>query len=346
MITDVEGRKNELRVEDGDLVVAETALEPFPEAASFDARAVVSVVSRGTELRVADGATPFASGDFDFAARRFVRSPPITHHALGYQWVGEVVRTCDGGPALGSLVTAFASHGDRHRIAVDDRWSTVPAGLPPTEGALLVSAQVALKSVHDAGLVPGEEVVVVGAGVIGLMVTRILLRHGFGVTVLGTRSIGLGVAREAGAAVVEVTRGALADDRMPTDVGPGVDVVIDTSGAPEVLDGALGLLRPHGRLVVTSFHGSLPVPLSLGAEFHHNALEVVSSQFDWGCGTGSRRWDIQRLQRAAQRLLEAGIGRGLITHELDFATPEASYRVVREHPGIGYAFTYERGQST
>jgi len=338
----MQGEKRELQVNGGDLVVAAMALEQLPEAASFDAKGVLSVVSRGTELRIIDGATPFASGNFDFAERRFVQSPPITRHALGYQWVGEVVRTCNGGPAPGSLVTAFAPHADRHRIAVDGRWTAVPVGLAPTEGGLLVSAQVALQSVHDAGLVPGEETVVVGAGVIGLMVTRILLRHGFPVTVLGARSIGLAVAREAGASVLAVTRGALADDLVPTDIGPGVDVVIDTSGAPEALDGALRLLRPRGRLVITSFHGSLPVPLSLGKEFHHNSLEIVSSQFDWGCGTGSRRWDLPRLRVTAERFLEAGIGRGLITHELDFTTPEDSYRVIREHPGIGYAFTYER----
>ncbi|QXC60517.1 zinc-binding dehydrogenase [Aquihabitans sp. G128] len=201
---------------------------------------------------------------------------------------------------------------------------------------------MALKSVQDAGLIPGEDTVVVGAGVIGLMVTRILLLHGFGVTVLGTRSMGLGVAQEAGATVIDVTRGGLPDNGLPADSGPGVDVVIDTSGAPEALEGALRLLRPHGRLVVTSFHGALPVSLSLGAEFHHNALEIVSSQFDWGCGTGSRRWDLERLRVTAERLLAAGIGRGLVTHELDPWVPDVSYRVVREHPGIGYAFTYGR----
>ena len=339
------GGRRELQVFNGVYEVVEVDLERIPDDASFDAEAVVSVVSRGTELRVASGDTPFATNDFDFRHRRFKHWDTPDTVALGYQWVGRVVRTCEEGPSLGSLVNVFAPHGDRHRIALNGRWSEVPPGLPPAEACLLVSVQVALKSVHDSGLLPGERVVVIGAGVIGLLVARVLRACGYDTAVIGTRDAGLALASAAGAYTARVDRRAFDAlavlERVGMNDGPGADVVIDTSGSSDALDCALTMLRPHGRLVVTSFLGSAPAPLRLGAEFHHNALEIVSSQFDWGCGTGARRWTLDRLRENACRLLCEGIARGLITNRLDFADPSASYSMVARHPGVGYAFGYE-----
>ncbi|MDQ7879567.1 zinc-binding alcohol dehydrogenase [Microbacterium sp. QXD-8] len=221
-------------------------------------------MSRGTEGLVARGEVPaaerermrapFQGGDFPF---------PVKY---GYLNVG----TVDDGPAqlLGRTVFALVPHQSRYVVPVE-ALVPVPEDVPPRRAVLAGAVETAVNVLWDAAPLIGDRVVVVGAGMIGCAIARVACGiPGIEVTLVDIDPAKARIARALGAEFALAT----------SDPRPEADVVIEASGSGAALELALRLAPTDGEVIVASWYGSEPVPITLGADFHSRRLTIRSSQ--------------------------------------------------------------------
>ena len=160
------GRRTGRRVARGELRT-EPAREPGDDEVLV--RAIVSGVSRGTELLVHANAVPievadvmrapFAEGEFPF---------PIKY---GYLSVGVV----EAGPSelLGRRVFCLYPHQDRYVVPIA-AVTPVPDQVPSERAVLAGAVETAINALWDAGPRLGYNIAVIGAGMIGGALARLL----------------------------------------------------------------------------------------------------------------------------------------------------------------------------
>ena len=83
----------------------------------------------------------------------------------------------------------------------------------------------------------------------------------------------------------------------------GVPLLLELSGSPTALAGALDLLSHEGTALVGSWYGRQPVELPLGGAFHRRRLTIRSSQVSTIPAALAGRWDVARRRRVAVGLL-------------------------------------------
>lgn len=289
-------------------------IAPAPLAAdAVRVRTLYSGVSAGTELAQYRGTSPYLTKSWDPDRRLFVPRGddavwPI--RTLGYEEVGVVVEA-------GAEVTALAV-GDRvfgtwgHRTGhvmseADAAWRRLPDGADPRIGIFSHIGAVALNGVHDAGIRLGDLVVVFGLGVPGQIVAQAARASGarvVGVDPVASRRqtfLDLGGAR------------ALDPDREPVSEtikaetgGRGADICIEVSGAAPALAEAIRTVAYASRVVAMGFYQGEARQLFLGDEFHHNRIELISSQISGVAPAGSHRWSKPRLWREVVMLQHEG----------------------------------------
>ena len=139
---------------------------------------------------------------------------------------------------VGGSAGAFAEY-----VRVDvSQAVALPSGVGEL-GALVEPLAVGLHTVAAARLEPGDRVLVIGAGPVGLAVARWARRLGAGVVVV---SDPVEARREAAGSF-----GATAAlDPSRDELGHGYDVVFECVGAAGLIDTAIGVIRPRGRVVV------------------------------------------------------------------------------------------------
>jgi threonine dehydrogenase-like Zn-dependent dehydrogenase len=139
-------------------------------------------------------------------------------------------------------------------------------------------AKIARVGAQAAQHAAGDAVVVMGAGPIGQMSVRWASASGAKAVVAVARSARrLELARRGGAtdvAQVDVTTAAEALTERLGGVQP--DVVIDTTGNPDVLPAALRLVRDRGRVVVLGNTG-MPSKQHLTSDLVVRGVEIVGA---------------------------------------------------------------------
>ena len=114
--------------------------------------------------------------------------------------------------------------------------------------------ETALQITLDAGPVLGETVVVFGLGVVGLLTVAMLQRAGARVIAVEPQRWRRDVAATLSATAVAPDE---VDDALDSvGCSDGVSLVIEASGNPAVLSGALGLLAHEGTALVASWYGT------------------------------------------------------------------------------------------
>jgi threonine dehydrogenase-like Zn-dependent dehydrogenase len=75
--------------------------------------------------------------------------------------------------------------------------------------------------------------------------------------------------------------------------------------------------------------------LSLGEEFHHNRINVISSQIFGVSLALDHRWTVERLERTVMTLAaEEKIGlKPLVTHVFEVDEADEAFRLLDENPG-------------
>lgn len=294
-------------------------------------RTLYSGISAGTELLAYRGELPpDLPLDEKIGALAGTFAYPFRY---GYSCVGAIERA-GGGLTEGSLVFAFHPHQDRFTVPAA---SVVPvAGVEPRVATLFPLVETALQVSLDAGPAAEDDVVVLGLGVVGILVAALLQRAGARVLAAEPRA---GRREAAGAFGVQ----AVAPARLETAVmarteGRGVPLLVDATGEPAALAGALSLLAHEGTALVASWYGTREAPLPLGGAFHRRRLTIRSSQVSTIPARLAGRWTVDRRRAVVRRLLgELPLGR-LATHEfpLDLA-PEAFAALDRGDEGVLHA---------
>ena len=238
----------------------------------------------------------------------------------GYSCVGEVEHSAGTVPA-GTLVFAFHPHQDRFVVGEDDVVALPPA-TDPRLATLFPYVETALQLSLDAGQVAQETVVVLGLGVVGVLTSLLLQRAGASVVATDPSGERRELAASLGVPAVD-------PEQLPSRLPPrGVPLLLEVSGSPTALGGALDLLAHEGVALVGSWYGRQPVALPLGGAFHRRRLTIRSSQVSTIPAALAGRWDVGRRRRVAVALLGELPLSALATTEFAFEEAPAAYRAL------------------
>jgi 2-desacetyl-2-hydroxyethyl bacteriochlorophyllide A dehydrogenase len=298
-------------------------------------RTAYSGISAGTELLAYRGQLdPGLARDEAIGALAGTFEYPFPY---GYSSVGRVEESHSSLPA-GVMVFAFHPHQDRFVVGEDD--VVAVDDVDPRAATMLPLVETALQISLDAGPVLADVVAVVGAGAIGLLTALLLQRGGADVVVVEPRPWRRQLAERFGAraATPEGAADALAAAGRPGGVG----LVVEASGTPDALPGALDLLDHEGTVLVASWYGTRSAVLPLGGRFHRRRLTIRSTQVSTIPARLADRWDRHRRLRAAARLLPTLPLDVLATHTFSFEEAAAAYRAIDDgvpgllHAALGY----------
>jgi len=308
-------------------------------------RTLFSGISAGTELSQFRGTSPFMNKLWDADNRVFRESDtpswtfPVRN--LGYEEVGDIVETGSAVTRLqvGDRVFGTWGHRTTHVWAEADAWPRkMPDGADPRIGIFSHIGAVALNGAHDARIRMGDLVVVFGLGVPGQIVLQ--AARASGATVVGVDPVQSrrAMALKLGAdRVLDPTAGSVSDIIKSETDGRGADICIEVSGAPAALSEAMRTIAYASRVVAMGFFQGEARGLHLGDEFHHNRIELISSQISGVAPDASHRWSKSRLWQTAVRLQHEGRLNllPLITDEVPFEdAPALFHRLDRGAPDI------------
>jgi threonine dehydrogenase-like Zn-dependent dehydrogenase len=211
----------------------------------------------------------------------------------------------------------------------------LPDGLDPVCGIFGQIGSIALNAILDADIHLGETVAVFGQGVPGQMITQLAKASGAEVVAVDRLPQRLAVAKDCGAD--HVVNGAESDAAAVVKDftgGRGADVSIEISGSYGALHEAIRATARNSRVVVSGFYQGGGEALRLGEEFHHNRVELVSSQIG-GVGRHlDHRWDRLRLEQTIMRLQRMGKVdfKRLITHRFAARDLQQAYNLLDKTP--------------
>jgi 2-desacetyl-2-hydroxyethyl bacteriochlorophyllide A dehydrogenase len=298
---------------------------PGPGPGQLLVRTRYSGISTGTELLAYRGLLdPDLPLDERIGALGGTFRPPFPY---GYSCVGEVAGA--GGPLPpGTLVFAFHPHQDRFVAGADDV-VPLPGGTDPRLATLLPFVETALQLSLDAGQVAQETVVVLGLGVVGVLTALLLQRAGAAVVAADPAADRRELAGRLGITAVDPAE-------LPRHLPPaGVPLLLELSGSPTALAGALDLLAHEGTALVGSWYGVQQVGLPLGGAFHRRRLTIRSSQVSTIPALLGARWDVDRRRRVAVGLLAELPLAALATTEFAFEEAAEAYRALdAREPGV------------
>jgi threonine dehydrogenase-like Zn-dependent dehydrogenase len=306
-------------------------------------RTLYTGISAGTELTAYRGSNPYIHKFWEKDRRLFVAAETTTQpypmRGWGYEEVGEVVELgpAAAGVRLGDLVYGAWGHRTTHIVSDEyARQRRLPDGLPPRLGIFSHIGSIALNGVHDAALRIGETVAVFGLGVPGQIVAQLARRSGVRVIAVDLFEERLDLARRLGAVDVALNpRDGSAAERIKTLTGGrGADVSIEVSGAAAALAEAIRATAYSSKVIAMGFIQNEARGLYLGEEFHHNRVNVVSSQISGVSPDLDHRWDRLRLAQTAMQLQAEGVLNlgPLITHTFPLYQAAEAFRLLDEDP--------------
>jgi 2-desacetyl-2-hydroxyethyl bacteriochlorophyllide A dehydrogenase len=283
-------------------------------------RTIYSGVSTGTELTAYRGTNPYLSRKWDEERRLFLDGSTHAYplSGWGYQEVGEVVEAAPdvAEPLVGQIVWGIWGHRAEAILpAAKLIGHVLPPGADPLGGVFARVGAIALNAVHAADVHLGDQVAIFGQGVIGLLATRLAVLSGARVVAADAIPGRLELARRYGASeTFDVRAGSVAEFARKRI--EGADIAIELSGSHQGLHEAIRTVRKGGRVVAAGFYQGDGTGLRLGEEFHHNQVQLVSSQIGGVASWLSHRWDTERLQLTFMELVHRGevAVRELVTH--------------------------------
>jgi threonine dehydrogenase-like Zn-dependent dehydrogenase len=276
-------------------------------------RTLYSGISAGTELTQYRGTNPYMHRTWDEGHRLFRDGAPSWSYPvrnLGYEEVGEIIEigSAVAGLTVGQRVFGTWGHRTMHVMPqADARARLMPEGTDPRIGIFSHIGAVALNGVHDAQIRMGDLVAVFGLGVPGQIVAQ--AARASGATVIGVdpvasrRELALNLGADR---VLDPTAGSVADIVKSETGGRGADACIEVSGAFPALAEAVRTVAYASRVVALGFFQGEARGVMLGEEFHHNRIELVSSQISGVAPAASHRWSKLRLWQSAVRLQHEG----------------------------------------
>jgi 2-desacetyl-2-hydroxyethyl bacteriochlorophyllide A dehydrogenase len=309
----------------------EPLLEPAP--GQILVRTLVSAVSAGTELLIYRGQAPLGmTADDTISSLAGTIGFPMRY---GYAAVGEVVEAGleVKGDWEGRRVFAFHPHESLF-LAEPEEVHLLPPEMAPEEAVFFPNVETALTLVADGSPAIGEQVAVFGQGIVGLLVTSLLARLPLSSLVTLDahplrRSTSLGVGAHvsldpAASGVIEEVISFL----QGRGVYRGADLTYEVSGNPDALDQAIGVTGYNGRVVIGSWYGRKRASIQLGGSFHRSRIRLISSQVSSIEPELRGRWNKERLQNLAWRMVGELKPSRFITHRFPLQEAAKAYQLL------------------
>ncbi|MFI5713164.1 zinc-binding alcohol dehydrogenase [Kribbella sp. NPDC051620] len=304
-------------------------------------RTAYSGISAGTELTAYRGTNPYLTRTWDPDARIFrdaeagVAFPVV---GWGYSETGVVIELGDGveGLAVGDEVWGIWGHRSEAVVPAEKlAGHQLPAGVSLSSAAFARVGAIAYNAILAARINLGELIAVFGQGVIGLLATRLATLSGAqvvtvdGVESRRNQSLHFGATHS-------FTPGTAAEQiRALSTAGAGADTAIELSGVYAALHEAIRSVGVGGRVVASGFYQGEGNGLRLGEEFHHNRVELVSSQIGGVPLELANRWSVDRLQKTFLGLVGSGAVdvEPLISHRVPIEDAADAYTLLDTRPG-------------
>lgn len=217
----------------------------------------------------------------------------------------------------------FSMHGvAAERVSVpNERLYLAPKDLPIVIAATAQGLAATLHALHSVDLSNVRRALVTGPGPAGLMFATGLLAkmQTPDVWVLGRPSPRLDIAREVGAKVISLKNTSLAELAFDWEADNGYDLIVETTGSPEIVEAALACLAPKGTLLMYA-----PSNFKIdGRMLFRRELKVLGST---GCAGGIKE---------AISLLHSGAVpmEHIVTHQFDFASIQDAFELAASGPG-------------
>jgi NADPH:quinone reductase-like Zn-dependent oxidoreductase len=294
----------------GDVEVATYPAGPTP-AGSVRVRTVLTAISPGTEMTFygRDATNVYLHRRWNADLRIFEPGEPALDYPVtfGYRAAGEVVESDDPRVPAGTRLFGNWRHTEWTAVPVDNAAAQrLPDGLPWEDAVDL--GQMGPICVNAALASGGEEAdrpaVVFGAGPIGLITAQVVRASGASsVTVVDRLAERVAMARNLG------LDGLVADGSVDVAAelkrrhgADGIPVAWECSGAIPALHAAIRCVARRGSVVAVGFYQGNAGGLTLGDEFHHNAVRIVSAQI----GNPIPPFDRPALQQRTLELLRSG----------------------------------------
>lgn len=301
------------------------ALRDLPEPEAGPGEVVVRVeatLTCGTDLKMirrGHPKVPFPSALGHEYCGRVVRVGEGAAFSVGERVTSGVTGPCgecpecrDGRPNL--CATAFehsvwGTWADFVRIparVVANSLLRVPDGLDPATAALLDPLASVLRGLGRLPDPAGRTVLVLGAGPIALLFTSLLLRRGAARVLVAGRSPRRLAAQEAAGAEVVSVRESLGPQVAARTRGRGADLVVETTGAPEVAEEAAGLAVRGGAVLLFAGLAREARLAVLAHRIHYDEVTLA----------GSFHYTPRDARAALDILVEGGLpAAGLVTAE-------------------------------
>jgi len=132
----------------------------------------------------------------------------------------------------------------------------VPDRVDLDEAALIEPTSIGYYGLERAGFDATTTLLVIGTGPISLGGMAVAKAMGIGKTIVaGRKDAKLAVAKELGAdIIVNMTKEDLREVVMRETDGRGCEIVMDSTGAPSLINDAMELVRGSGKLVIPAFY--------------------------------------------------------------------------------------------
>lgn len=311
---------------------------PAPTEGQALVRARYSGISGGTETLAYRGEIdPELPLDETLGSLAGTFSWPFRY---GYSVVGTVEESrCP----IPEGTNVFCFHPHQAHLVVEGSEMIEIDDLDPRLATLLPLVETALQISLDAGPVAHQPVVVLGLGAVGTLTGALLAQAG--ATVVGSDPLPYRRSVAESFSVSSVDPGELPDRVAHLTSGRGVPLVVEASGSPEALPGALDLMAHEGTVLVASWYGTKPVSIPLGGSFHRRRLTLRSTQVSTIPARLSATWSKEKRRRAALHLMRELPLKRLATHEWPLSQVSDAFAAVDSSRDdlIHAALTYEDG---
>lgn len=304
-------------------------------------RTLYSGISAGTELSAYRGTNPYLTRRWDGDRRLFVdgeSTATFPLNAWGYEEVGEIVELGSEVAGLKVGERVWGTWGHRTETVQDETFAAqriLPAGIDARVGMFSQIGATSLNVVLDADIHIGETVAVFGLGVPGQIAAQLARLNGGRVIGIDGIASRREKATQLGAELVlDPADGPVAERIREITDGRGADVCLEITGNYRALHEAIRAVAYSSRVCAAGFMQGEGVGLRLGEEFHHNRVQVVSTQVGGVAPALQHRWDGYRLARTAIDVASSGRLNvvDLISHTMPFESASDAFRMLDTAP--------------
>jgi len=228
------------------------------------------------------------------------------------------------------VLGAYAEYIKLPRHVVEQNAFIKPVGLSFTEAAMLEPLACVIYGLEKFSVGGDDTVVVIGAGPIGLLQVAALKGYGAKKTILaGRHRIRLAVGLTLGAdTVIDVDKSDLLKEVLAETGSRGADLVIESTGRPDVWESTLSLVRKGGDILL---FGGCP-------DGSRACFDTTKLHYDEITLKGAFHFTPSAVKKAYEMLTSGQINvKPLITAELPLKELPRAFELLTAGEGIKYA---------